>query len=170
MPIQATAPKVLTHSDAGVVLAASATSRVCAVATYTVPRGVGMIFKGLFRFRFKIWSANNVEMPVTTLFRFAYRPSNETVWTQAIGSPIPYEAWESLSLGQQKNSEYAEALMVNLGIDWLALTPGEQFLIEVYDTGAAVNATYTKFFLEYAELTPEAAAGFVARRIARFGR
>jgi len=157
-------PKQLTHGDPAVTLTASVVSRVCAIAEYTVPRGRGLVFRGDFRFRFKMLDAAATEMPITALFRFAIRPATETIWTYPIGAPVPYEAWQSLSLAEQKNEKYGEACEVNLGIDYLAVIEDETLLIEVYDATGTVDETYTKFFIEYAEAPPEALANFITKR------
>lgn len=161
------AQKTLTHGE--FTLTASVASRICAIAAYTVPRGRAIVLKRTLQLRFKMLDGAATEMPITSLFRFAFRPATETVWSRYVSEAFPYEAWSLLSLAEQQNNQYNAACQIDLGIDYLCLTAGETLLVEAYDTSGTVDATYTKLFVDYALLNPEQAAPLVAKRQKVFG-
>lgn len=161
------AQKTLTHGD--FTLTASVASRICTIASYTVPRGRSIVLPRLLQLRFKMLDSVGVEMPITSLFRIAFRPATETVWSRFVSEAFPYEAWSLLSLAEQQHADYNAACKLDLGIDLLCLTAGETLLIEAYDTSGTVDATYTKLFIDYALLNPEQAAPLVAKRQRVFG-
>jgi len=161
------AQKTLTHGD--FTLAASVANRICTIASYTVPRGRAIVLPRILQLRFKMLDSVGVEMPITSLFRVAFRPATETVWSRFVSEAFPYEAWSLLSLSDQNHRDYNESCRLDLGISNLCLTAGETLLIEAYDTSGTVDATYTKLFVDYALLGPEQAAPLVAKRQKVFG-
>lgn len=160
----------LNQSSPGAALAVSTAAAICAVFTYSVPRGIGIALKGAFILRMKLLDSVGVEMPSTTLCRFTYKTPEDPIWSQPIGSPFIYEPFGTLSLAEQEHEDHERAVRVNLGIPRIAFVEDEKLILEVYHATGTVDATYTEIYIRHVQVTPEELRGFVAERRQAFGK
>jgi len=147
-----TGTKWLNQTSTGVTLVATPAGEVGDYAYFTVPKGVGMVFRGSFALILHLEAPSGTELDPTSELYFGIRVPTEPRRTFPLGGAHPYQPWYDLTIAQQRNRDNQAALIVNLGIPILPLVQDEIFALQVYNaSGSAISTADTVFYIPYQE-------------------
>lgn len=151
--------KVLTHADPQVALSANTPNVLSPIVTATVPRGLAWVFPGSFPWVLKLVKSDGTDIDPESRIYFAIRVPAEPDRLWPVGYRILYYPWKELTLAQQMDSDYRDAITVSLGMDILPLAEDEQLVILLHSPDT-IDTTKIRFHIPYfergsTEISPE---------------
>ena len=153
--------KVLTQADPEVTLSPNAAGALSSIVKVAVPRGLAMVFPGRFPLVLKLKDSDGAELPDDSRIYFGIKKPGQPDFVHWFSARVLYEPWGNLTLAQQRNSEWEEAVTLDMQIPFLALVEEEELHIGVVSSSVAATAQ-VHFAIPYVER----AAGEVGEELA----
>ena len=139
------------RSSTGVTLTAGVAATLVDIVVLKIQKGLGVLIPGNFPLLMTLTAGLEDHAEIY----FGYRVPTDPRRTIPIGSKLLYNVWKDLTMAQQQDSDYKEAITVDLGIfPGLALTEDESLVLSVYDSGVVAATAATEFYIPYYEKDP----------------
>lgn len=161
--------KKLTLAHSAFTGANGTANQLSDIFTWTVPQGLGWVIPGKFQLVLKLRSDATTELPDTTEIYFGFRTPDDPRRTVPIGTMILYQPFADLTTAQQQDTDYKDAVTIDLGKVILPLIQDETLVVSVYATAAASYAN-CEFTCPYAERKPSDLIQELAFRKTWWGR
>ena len=158
-----TIQKYITHTDDFVKPNPNVANVPSAIFEATVPRSLAWIIPGEFPLILKLQQADGSEIAITSELHFLVRiPSDKNILFPVSGRII-YHPWADLTTAQQRNAEFIDSLVIDLGVDFLPLIEEESLIIQLTSPNV-IDPARLRIYIPYFEQTPDAIAEELAYR------
>ena len=147
--------KFISHADEFVVIRPNVADVPSVIFEATVPRSLAWVIPGQFPLILKLQQADGTEIALTSELHFMVRiPSDKNVLFPVSGRII-YHPWADLTTAQQRNAEYIDSLVVDLGVDFLPLVEEESLIIQLTSPDV-IDPARLRIYIPYFEQVPNA--------------
>jgi hypothetical protein len=146
--------KYLSHVDDAVTLSANTADVLSIIVSAQVPRGLAWVIPGKFPLILKLQASGGSEITITSKFYFGLMVPSEPDLVFNVGSKNYYHPWADLTIAQQRDADYQHALMVDFGIDFLALQEEEKLVIRLISPDV-IDTSLIRFYIPYFERNPD---------------
>lgn len=147
------AQKFLTHADSFVTLTANTASVLTPILTAEVPRGLAWVIPGKFPLILKLQKSDGSEIGITSEFYFFIKIPSEGRIYFPVSSRFLYHPWADLSIAEQRDADYRDSLVIDLGVDFLPLVEEESLVIQLYSSDQ-IDTSKVRIYIPYFERAP----------------
>ncbi|MEM2125502.1 MAG: hypothetical protein QXQ53_03800 [Candidatus Methanosuratincola sp.] len=155
--------KQLTHADPQVTLSANTPNVPSTIIRARVPRGLAWIFPGAFPWILKLVTSTGADIDPESKIYFYIRVPSEPDRLWPVGHRILYYPWADLDLAKQFDSDYRDAITVNLNLDILPLVEDEELIVQLISPDT-IDTSRIRFYIPYWERTSTEVASELAYR------
>lgn len=148
---------VLNVNTEGVSLSDTTANQLTTVFKWTLPRGRAAVIPGTFLPIWEFKQSSGAEIDPLSEIYFGIMIPSDPRRVYHLGSKIIYRAWYDLTVAQMQNELYQDALKVDLGLPYLALSPQDSFVIMLYSPSvcdAGSNSSHITISIPYFERKP----------------
>jgi len=145
--------KYITHADSFVELKANTVGTLTTIFEAKVPRGLAWVIPGKFPLVLKLQQSDGSEIGITSEFYFGIKVPSEGHLVFPVSSRFIYHPWADLDIKDQRDIDFRESLMIDLGVDFLPIVEEESLLIQLY-AAEQIDKTKVRVYIPYFERVP----------------
>ena len=145
--------KYITHADDFVKPTPNIANQLSVIFEAKVPRSLAWVIPGKFPMILKLQQAGGAEIDITSELYFHIRIPSVGRLLFPISPRIIYHPWVDLTTAQQRDADYRDSLVVNLGLEFLPLVEEESLVIQLYSPNV-IDPSLLRIYIPYFERTP----------------